>query len=136
MGDLTENFSEWEFRDGPRWMPRKMRQPVPVQFRKKLLRTAVAAQEIRDELDLGPWKITSGWRKSFGAPGSHHFTADAFDGFPKREVRTLENMRKIGRRIYGLMEQGVIPCGEVGVYPKHIHVSFRGPLEYFEGDYK
>jgi hypothetical protein len=132
MGDLTEHFSESEFREKRGIIPRALLPRVPENLRCNIRRVAELLQAVRYVCGK-PIIIHAGYRspvhnaKVGGAANSHHTIGAAVDahieGFTPAQFAGL---------IAKCLEDGTAThCGEIGIYPTHIHVSIRGPLQLF-----
>ncbi len=120
MGDLTKNFSLYEFRQRNPYLP------VPAKYHQNVLRLAEQLQALRDV--VGPITIRSGWRslakntKIGGAEKSQHLTAKAAD-FVVPGVSKATVYCAILRLIPHVMDEGGLGWyGEGG----HIHYDVRG----------
>ncbi len=126
MGDLTKNFSIYEFRQRNPYLP------VPAEYRDNVQRLANQLQPLRDV--VGQITLTSGWRslaknnKIGGATNSQHLTAKAADftvpGVSNKDVYCA---------ILRLIEQDKMEEGGLGWYGEktanrtpHIHYDVRG----------
>lgn len=125
MGDLTEHFSEWEFRSCPKWMRRLLFAPkVPDLVIPNLKLLCHELEIIRHELGSRRMTITSGYRTAEhnarvdGAQSSRHLWGIAADfqveGIEPAEVYEFVKL---------LFKQKKIKRGELKPYPKHTHYA-------------
>lgn len=129
MGDLTKNFSLYEFRQRNPYLP------VPPEYHDNVQRLAEQLQALRDV--VGPITITSGWRsrakntKIGGATNSQHLTAKAAD-FTVPGVSN-KNVYCAILRLIPLKNAWAMEEGGLGWYGEktanrtpHIHYDVRG----------
>lgn len=117
MGDLTKNFSLWEFecKDGT---------PVPVKYIPNVRMLARHLQQVRTFTGQ-PMRINSGFRTKThndfvgGEDNSEHLTGNGAD-----IESTGLGAKQLGLIFEGLIRLDVIPDGELGVYiDGHIHYA-------------
>ena len=137
MGDLTKNFSRWEFGD-----------PIegtdyPDTY--DVLAMARALEIVRWGLDT-PLRVSSGWRSEtynrqlrrlypVGHPQrparrTQHQYGTAADIVPVRleGVTLRERCTELGELILDGMRAGALPKGGVGIYVSWIHWDLRGRI--------
>ena len=119
MAKLTKNFSLQEFNS-------KCGRDIPNEILPNIIELAKNLQVLRDEVNK-PISITSGYRspehnaKVKGAKNSQHIKGTAADikvrGMTPKEVALV---------IEGLIEQGKIKEGGIGIYRTWVHYDIRG----------
>ena len=119
MAKITTNFSLEEFNS-------KCGRPIPNNVLPNIINLAKNLQVLRDALGKSI-TITSGYRspehnaKRKGAKNSQHIKGTAADikvkGMTPKEVALV---------IEGLIEQGKIKQGGIGIYPSWVHYDIRG----------
>ena len=119
MAKLTKNFSLQEFNS-------KCGKDIPNEILPNIIELAKNLQVLRDEVNK-PISITSGYRspehnaKVKGAKNSQHIKGTAADikvkGMTPKEVALV---------IEGLIEQGKIKEGGIGIYRTWVHYDIRG----------
>lgn len=119
MAKITNNFSLQEFNS-------KCRRPIPNRVLPNIIELAKNLQVLRDAVGKSI-TITSGYRspehnaKIKGAKNSQHITGMAADikvkGMTPKEVALV---------IEGLIEQGKMKQGGIGIYPSWVHYDIRG----------
>jgi uncharacterized protein YcbK (DUF882 family) len=119
MAKITTNFSLEEFNS-------KCGRPIPNNVLPNIINLAKNLQVLRDALGKSI-TITSGYRspehnaKVKGAKNSQHIKGTAADikvkGMTPKEVALV---------IEGLIEQGKMKQGGIGIYPSWVHYDHRG----------
>ena len=119
MAKLTKNFSLQEFNS-------KCGRDIPNEILPNIIELAKNLQVLRDKVNK-PISITSGYRspehnaKVKGAKNSQHIKGTAADikvkGMTPKEVALV---------IEGLIEQGKIKEGGIGIYRTWVHYDIRG----------
>jgi uncharacterized protein YcbK (DUF882 family) len=119
MAKITTNFSLEEFNS-------KCGRPIPNNVLPNIINLAKNLQVLRDALGKSI-TITSGYRspehnaKVKGAKNSQHIKGTAADikvtGMTPKEVALV---------IEGLIEQGKMKQGGIGIYPSWLHYDHRG----------
>ena len=119
MAKLTKNFGLQEFNS-------KCGRDIPNEILPNIIELAKNLQVLRDEVNK-PISITSGYRspehnaKVKGAKNSQHIKGTAADikvkGMTPKEVALV---------IEGLIEQGKIKEGGIGIYRTWVHYDIRG----------
>lgn len=119
MAKLTKNFSLQEFNS-------KCGRDIPNEILPNIIELAKNLQVLRDAVNK-PISITSGYRspehnaKVKGAKNSQHIKGTAADikvaGMTPKEVALV---------IEGLIEQGKIKEGGIGIYRTWVHYDIRG----------
>lgn len=127
---LTKNFhrSEFDCKDGTQ---------VPEGYRRNLIQLATNLQVVRDDIDSSV-HINSGYRtpshnkKEGGGKGSYHLTAEAGDLRQSKETPL-----QFYNRIEGLINEGKMEDGGLGLYDNFIHYDVRGhKARWNESKYK
>jgi uncharacterized protein YcbK (DUF882 family) len=116
---ITKNFNLNEFNS-------KCGRPMPANVRANIIELAKNLQVLRDAV-AKPISITSGYRspernaKVKGAKNSQHIKGTAVDlkvkGMTTKEVALI---------IEGLIENGKMKQGGIGIYPSWVHYDIRG----------
>lgn len=119
MAKLTKNFSLQEFNS-------KCGRDIPNEILPNIIELAKNLQVLRDAVNK-PISITSGYRspehnaRVKGAKNSQHIKGNAADikvsGMTQKEVALV---------IEGLIEQGKMKQGGIGIYRSWVHYDIRG----------